>query len=84
VTTACQDACPAGAITFGNWKLAEDKVTKLKGAMGGDGHDGHARQYELLKYIGTRPRTSYLARIKNPNPKMPGASKVGRVTADMH
>ncbi|MCB1062274.1 MAG: TAT-variant-translocated molybdopterin oxidoreductase, partial [Verrucomicrobiae bacterium] len=82
VTTACQDACPAGAITFGNWKLAEDKVTKLKGKMGGDGHDGHARQYELLKYIGTRPRTSYLARIKNPNPKMPGAGKVGRVTAD--
>ncbi len=84
VTTACQDACPSEAITFGNWKHADDKVTKLKGKMGGDGHDGHPRQYELLKYIGTRPRTSYLARIKNPNPKMPGAEKVGRVTSDMH
>ena len=52
--------------------------------MGGDGKDGHKRQYELLKYVGARPRTSYLARIKNPNPKMPGAERVGRVTADMH
>jgi MoCo/4Fe-4S cofactor protein with predicted Tat translocation signal len=84
VTTACQDACPSGAIVFGNWKQAEDRVTKVKGKMGGDGHDGHPRQYELLKYLGVRPRTSYLARIKNPNPKMPGAEKVGRVTAEMH
>ncbi len=84
VTTACQDACPSQAITFGNWKNEKDRVTKLKGKMGGDGHDAHPRQYELLKYIGARPRTSYLARIKNPNPKMPGAAKVGRVTADMH
>lgn len=84
VTVACQDACPAGAIEFGNWKNENDRVTKIKGKMGGDGHDGHKRQYELLKYIGTRPRTSYLARIKNPNPKMPGADRVGRATADMH
>ena len=84
VTVACQDACPTEAISFGNWKNPDDQVTKLKGKMAGDGHDGHPRQYELLKYIGARPRTSYLARIKNPNPKMPGADKVGRVTAGMH
>jgi molybdopterin-containing oxidoreductase family iron-sulfur binding subunit len=42
------------------------------------------RNYDLLKYIGTRPRTSYLARIKNPNPKMPGADAVGTVTSKMH
>lgn len=84
VTTACQDACPTNAIVFGNWKNPDDLVAKVKGKMGGDGHDGHPRQYELLKYIGARPRTTYLARIKNPNPKMPGAERVGKVTAEMH
>ncbi len=34
----------------------------------------------LLNYIGTRPRTSYLARIKNPNPKMPDAKFIGKAT----
>lgn len=84
VRVACQDACSTGAIVFGNWKDPNDEVTRVKGKMTGDGSDGNSRQYQLLEYIGTRPRTSYLARIKNPNPKMPGASKVGKVTADMH
>jgi len=75
LTVACQDACGAEAITFGNLKNAEDKVNELK---------KNPRNYDLLKYIGTRPRTSYLARIKNPNPEMPGAEKVGTVTSKMH
>ncbi|MEX2580630.1 MAG: TAT-variant-translocated molybdopterin oxidoreductase [Verrucomicrobiales bacterium] len=74
-TTACQDSCGAGAIQFGNLKSAEDKIHELK---------NNPRNYDLLKYIGTRPRTSYLARIKNPNPQMPGAEKVGTVTSKMH
>ena len=41
------------------------------------------RNYDLLNYIGTRPRTSYLARVKNPNPEMPDAKFVGKATIDM-
>ena len=48
------------------------------------GGKNNPRNYDLLKYIGTRPRTSYLARIKNPNPAMPGADKVGVSTSKMH
>jgi len=43
-----------------------------------------ARNYELLHYIGTLPRTTYLARVKNPNPNMPGAKGIGRATINMH
>jgi len=74
-TVACQDACSAGAITFGNLKAKDDKIHATK---------NNPRNYDLLKYIGTRPRTSYLARIKNPNPRMPGAEFVGTVTSTMH
>ena len=42
------------------------------------------RNYDLLQYIGTAPRTSYLARVKNPNPAMPGAERIGRATIHMH
>ncbi len=75
VKVACQDACYAGAITFGN--LLDDK----KSVMGRTKH--LARNYDLLNYIGTRPRTSYLARVKNPNPKMPDAPYVGKATIHM-
>lgn len=74
-TVACQDACGAGAIVFGNLKDPKDKINNAK---------KNPRNYDLLKYIGTRPRTSYLARIKNPNPKMPGAELVGTATSKMH
>ncbi len=74
-TVACQDACGANAIQFGNLKNEKDSITKWK---------KNPRNYDLLKYIGTLPRTSYLARIKNPNPLMPGADKVGTVTSKMH
>jgi len=36
----------------------------------------------LLNYLNIEPRTSYLARLRNPNPKMPSASKVGRINAE--
>ena len=38
----------------------------------------------MLKYLNTEPRVSYLARIKNPNPKMPGANKVGKANGEPH
>ncbi|MGY8641803.1 MAG: TAT-variant-translocated molybdopterin oxidoreductase [Verrucomicrobiales bacterium] len=75
LTVACQDACPAGAIDFGNLMNEKDSIV---------GGKNNPRNYDLLKYIGTRPRTSYLARIKNPNPAMPGADKVGVSTSKMH
>mgnify|MGYP001824615260 CR=1 FL=1 len=41
------------------------------------------RNYDLLNYVGTIPRTSYLARVKNPNPEMPDAEFVGKATIHM-
>ncbi len=76
VRTACQDACPTNAIVFGNLKNEEDDVTKIQTT--------NPRAYTLLKYIGTRPRTLYLAKVRNPNPKMPGAEYIGQATADLH
>lgn len=83
VTTACQDACPTRAIEFGNWADPQDPINKTKGdPRSGDGDD--PRNYDLLKYIGTRPRTSYLAKIRNPNPKMPNSAHIGQATSHMH
>ena len=81
VRVACQDACGAGAITFGN--LLDDKsvISRIKNRNNEVIND---RAYELLNYIGTRPRTSYLARVKNPNTSMPGAQYVGKATIHMH
>ena len=75
VRTACQDACPATAITFGN--LLDEEKSALGRAKRLE------RSYDLLNYIGTRPRTSYLARVKNPNPDMPDARFIGKATIHM-
>jgi MoCo/4Fe-4S cofactor protein with predicted Tat translocation signal len=53
VVTACQSACPTKAITFGNINDPESEVSRLR-------RDG--RHYALLEELGTRPRTTYLAR----------------------
>ena len=75
VKVACQEACASGAITFGN-KLDGDKALVRRAKLS-------QRNYDLLHYIGTFPRTSYLARVKNPNPKMPDAKFVGKATIHM-
>ena len=94
VKTACQDACPCDAISFGNLLDEKSKVVRAKGnvldsvkIIKGDDYQeiqGSSRNYDLLQYIGTRPRTSYLARVKNPNANMPDAKFLGQATINIH
>jgi Fe-S-cluster-containing dehydrogenase component len=67
-TTACAQACPAGAIVFGNLKDPGSRVSKLKELD---------RDYSVLELLYTKPRTTYLARIRNPNANMPDYSNLG-------
>jgi molybdopterin-containing oxidoreductase family iron-sulfur binding subunit len=59
VVTACQAACPTRAISFGDLNNHEAKVNALR---------RKPQAYALLGDLGTRPRTTYLARVSNPNP----------------
>ena len=61
VTTACQDACPTGAISFGDLNNLESDVRKA--------HD-NPRAYSMLEDLNNRPRTKYLARVRNPHPAL--------------
>ena len=62
IKTACQQACPSEAIVFGNLLDPNSRVSQLK---------KQDRDYSVLGFLDTRPRLTYLARIRNPNPKMP-------------
>ena len=62
--TACQQACPADAIVFGDLKDEHSEVSQLRSLP---------QNYSLLEYLNVRPRLTYLGRIRNPNPAMPGA-----------
>jgi molybdopterin-containing oxidoreductase family iron-sulfur binding subunit len=61
VVTACQQACPTEAIVFGNLNDPASRVARLR---------ADPRNYGLLAELGTRPRTTYLAAVGNPNPTL--------------
>jgi Fe-S-cluster-containing dehydrogenase component len=61
VVTACQAACPAGAIVFGDLNDPDSAVSQLKRSP---------LDYALLSELNTRPRTTYLARVRNPHPDL--------------
>lgn len=59
IQTACQQSCPAKAISFGDLEAAASKVNEKRRSR---------RRYEMLAELNVLPRTSYLARVRNPNP----------------
>jgi molybdopterin-containing oxidoreductase family iron-sulfur binding subunit len=58
IVTACQAACPTEAIVFGNLGDPDSKVARMQ---------REPRNYGLLAELNTRPRTTYLAAVRNPN-----------------
>ena len=66
IETACEQACPANAIVFGDLNQPESRVSKLK---------KQERDYGVLVDLGTRPRTTYLAVVRNPNPAVKAAAQ---------
>jgi molybdopterin-containing oxidoreductase family iron-sulfur binding subunit len=67
IVTACQQSCPSEAIVFGNINDPESLVSKLKKKN---------LNYSLLEELNTRPRTTYLARLRYPNPEIEKAAAV--------
>jgi molybdopterin-containing oxidoreductase family iron-sulfur binding subunit len=65
IKTACQAVCPTEAIIFGDYNDPASAVGKL--------HAQHHR-YDLLADLNTRPRTVYLAAVRNPNPALEGGA----------
>jgi MoCo/4Fe-4S cofactor protein with predicted Tat translocation signal len=61
ITTACQDACPTDAIVFGDLENKQSDVAK---------EHANVRAYAMLGELNVRPRTKYLARVRNPHPAL--------------
>ncbi|MEI6279119.1 MAG: 4Fe-4S dicluster domain-containing protein [Verrucomicrobiae bacterium] len=72
---ACQQACPNDSIVFGDIADPASRVARLRAS---------GRGYSMFQYVNAAPRVTYLARIRNPNPKMPGADKVGTANGATH
>jgi molybdopterin-containing oxidoreductase family iron-sulfur binding subunit len=74
-TVACAQVCPTEAIVFGDISNPDSSVSKIRTSQ---------RAYDLLKYLNINTRVLYLARIRNPNPKMPGFQKVAAYAQSQH
>jgi Fe-S-cluster-containing dehydrogenase component len=68
ILTACQSVCPTNSIVFGNINDPASEVAKLKASP---------RNYSTLAELNTRPRTTYLAAVRNPHPSLPNHASLG-------
>ncbi|HWB20647.1 MAG TPA: TAT-variant-translocated molybdopterin oxidoreductase [Phycisphaerales bacterium] len=69
IKTACQQACPAEAIVFGDYNDSQSQISKTVAS--------NPRSYEMLEEINTKPRTRYLAKIRNPSVSMSSTAGLG-------